>query len=79
MYWDANNLYGWAMSESLPFKDLKLCDTSLEDILATDDDASTGYIVEVDLSFPTGIHERVKHFPPCPENVAPPEEWMSEY
>ena len=67
------------MSESLPYKDIKLCDVSPEDILATDDDADAGYIVEVDLSFPAEIHDRVKQFPPCPENIAPPEEWMSEY
>ena len=23
MYWDANNLYGWAMSQVLPYKNLK--------------------------------------------------------
>jgi hypothetical protein len=39
MYWDANNLYGWAMSQVLPYKDLKFVKKALEEILATPDDA----------------------------------------
>ena len=31
MYWDANNLHGWAMSQNLPYKDLKFdSDVELE-------------------------------------------------
>ena len=49
MYWDANNLYGWAMVQPLPYKDLKFNDNiSLIQILNTPDEAGTGYIVEVD-------------------------------
>ena len=25
MYWDANNLYGWAMVQYLPYKRVKVC------------------------------------------------------
>ena len=36
MYWDANNLYGWAMSQYLPFKNLRFrTDITLADILST--------------------------------------------
>ena len=80
IYLDANNLYGWAMSEALPYKDIQFSNnTSLETILATPDDATTGYILEVDLSFPEELHDKFKEFPPCPENVAPRDEWLSDY
>ena len=50
MYWDANNLYGWAMSQSLPLDNLRFEEgTSLNKILKTPDDSHKGYIVEVDL------------------------------
>ena len=70
MYWDANNLYGKSMSEPLPYKDLQFNNNvSLNDILNTADDDETGYILEVDLSFPEHIHEKLREFPPCPENI----------
>ena len=41
MYWDANNLYGWAMIQYLPYKGLKLIkNISLSEILQTTDDAA---------------------------------------
>ena len=67
------------MSQLLPYKDLQLCNASLEQILATPDDAETGYIVELDIEFPKEVHEKLIQFPPCPENIAPPREWMSEF
>ena len=52
MYKDANNLYGWAMSEYV------LCDeinfdrnVKLEDILNTPDDSDIGYFSAVDLNY----------------------------
>ena len=80
LYLDANNLYGWAMVQALPYKNIKLSnDTKLEDILNTTDEAETGYMVEIDLSFKQEIHEKLKQMPPCPESLIPKEEWFSEY
>ena len=68
------------MSQYLPYKDIKWDnDTTLEEVIATDDEASKGYIVECDLSFPEEIHEKIKEYPPCPENIAPKLEWMTDF
>ena len=48
MYWDANNLYGWAMSQYLPYAELNFHnDITLEKILKTEDNTEIGYIVEL--------------------------------
>ena len=69
LYIDANNLYGWAMSESLPYDEIKLDNNiNLEDILNTPDDSDIGYFVEVDLKYPDNIKQKTKNFPFAPEN-----------
>lgn len=79
MYWDANNLYGWAMSQYLPYKNISLNnEIDIDTILKTDDNSKVGYIVECDLEFPQEIHDKLKEFPPCPESVAPKLEWLSD-
>ena len=79
MHWDANNLYGWAMSQVLPYRDLKFTRKSLEDVLATPDDAQEGYAVKCWLRFPRELHDKFKEFPPAPENLTPDMEWFSDY
>ena len=80
MYWDANNLYGHGMIQYLPLDGLRWNnDITLEDILATDDCASEGHIVRVNLHFPPEIHDKLKEFPPAPENINPDIEWFSEF
>jgi hypothetical protein len=79
-YVDANNLYGWAMVEPLPYKDIKFVkNITLEDILKTPDDNDIGYMVETDLEFPNELHGYFKQFPPCPETLKPNVEWFSDY
>ena len=64
MYWDQNNLYGFAMSQSLPLDNLRFEEgTSLNKILKTPDDSPKGYIVEVDLEFPQHLHDKFKRVP----------------
>ena len=80
MYWDANALYAWAMSEYLPYENLKFRDDiTLEDILNTSDKSDEGYIIECDLSFPEEIHDKLKEYPPCPENLTPDQDWFSDF
>ena len=68
LYIDANNLYGWAMSESLPYDEIKLDNNvNLEDILNTRDDSDIGYFIEVDLTYPNNIKQKTKNFPFAPE------------
>ena len=69
LYKDANNLYGWAMSEYLPYDEIKFDNNvKLEDILKTPDDSDIGYFVEVDSIYPDNIKEKTEHFPFAPEN-----------
>ena len=81
LYIDANNLYGWAMSQYLPTGDFKkmrsfakfgcdndelLIDEVKEDILNTPDDCAYGYFIECDLENPAEIKEKTENFPLCP-------------
>jgi hypothetical protein len=49
LYVDANNLYGLAMTQHLPYGDIKITnDILIDDVLNTPDDSDIGYMVEVD-------------------------------
>ena len=65
MYLDANNLYGWAMSEKMPYKDFKWVDgIPLEKMLLDED---LGYVLEVDLEYPDELHNLHNDYPLAPE------------
>ena len=50
IYWDANNLYGWAMSQHLPTGNFKwMNDVDDFDVQQINDESAVGYILEVDL------------------------------
>ena len=70
IYFDATNLYGFAMSKPLPYDDIKFEteNVCLEEILNTPDDSDIGYFLEVDLEYPHNIRQKTKHFPFAPEN-----------
>ncbi|GFX44453.1 uncharacterized protein TNCV_1394741 [Trichonephila clavipes] len=74
MYLDANNLYGYAMSKYLPLKDFVWSDNDLTEqgILNLSDESDVGYILEVDLEYPSDLHDKHSDFPLAPENKPPP-------
>jgi len=67
MYFDVNNLYGWAMCQLLPYAEFRRVDDITDfDVSAIVPDSSTGYILEVDLEYPQSIHDEHIDLPFCP-------------
>ncbi|GBO19490.1 hypothetical protein AVEN_201204-1 [Araneus ventricosus] len=60
MYWDANNLYGWAMSQRLPTHEFSWSQEPV-DYLNIPDDSDEGYILEVDLEYPPELSGGFPH------------------
>ncbi|XP_023312202.1 uncharacterized protein LOC111692425 [Anoplophora glabripennis] len=71
MYFDVNNLYGWAMSQYLPYGGFEWVDPNI-DVTMVSDTSSEGYILEVDLEYPEHLHDEHKDLPLCPEHLTPP-------
>ena len=78
MYLDANNLYGWAMSQPMPIGGFQWVDYS-EQILQTPVDADHGYTLEVDLEYPASLHAEHNDYPLAPEKLKVEKHWMSPY
>ena len=72
MYLDANNLYGWAMSQSFPtgdFEWLSQEEISNFNVETVQDDGEEGYILEVDLEYPEHLHDLHNDYPLAPEKM----------
>ena len=77
-YLDANNLYGWAMSQSLPVGGFRwMSNLSKEKVLeilektnsSMNDMGKTGYIFEVDLEYPKELWKSHNDYPLAPEKI----------
>ena len=85
MYLDANNLYGWAMSQSLPVGDFKWLDPAEyedpEDFILENytDDTKKGVILEVDLEYPEELHDLHNDYPLAPEKILVTDDMLSPY
>ena len=55
-YLDANNLYGWAMSQPLPTGGFKWVDVNHNEISELATRTDKGYLLEVDVSYPKELH-----------------------
>ena len=57
-YLDKNNLYGWAMSEYLPYEECEWLENINEfDVNSINEKSDTGHFLEVDLIYPAKLHE----------------------
>ena len=82
MYLDANNLYGWAMSQYLPtggFRWMKEKQINKIDLAKYMDDSKKGLIMEVDLEYPEELHDLHNDYPLAPEKVKVTKDMLSEY
>ena len=60
---DANNLYGWAMSQPFPTRGFKWVSIKPSKISQLVKCKSKGYILEVDIRYPRGLHDSHKDLP----------------
>lgn len=84
-YWDANNLYGWAMNQPLPYGGYKWItslaesNTIFNTLASIPADSPLGYFLEIDGYFPDEKHDELRDFPPAPLKAAVPADWTSKY
>jgi hypothetical protein len=82
IYLDCNNLYGFAMMESLPvggFEFLNREDMAKFNLQSCDPHAETGYLLEVDLEYPAHLHDSHNCYPLAPEKYAVKKDDLSPY
>jgi len=79
-YLDANNLYGHAMIQPLPYADYAWVKKPEDiDLMAIPSDYPEGYIFEVDGFFPDNVHDRLSDFPPAPVKKIVEEDMISPF
>ena len=86
MYLDANNLYGWAMSQPLPTGDFKWLGKvpqtplEIEKFLSDyDQNSDKGIILEADFKYPEKLHDLHNEYPLAPEKMIINDELLSDY
>ena len=80
IYLDANNLYGYALSQPLPVGKFRFLDDPENfDVDAVDCDVAKGYVLEVDLEYPVHLHDRHNDYPLAVEHVTVTRDMLSEY
>ncbi|XP_071138725.1 uncharacterized protein [Mytilus edulis] len=84
-YFDANNLYGWAMSQHLTYgffswvnegEDIEKLKNNIGSLTPN---SNEGYILEVDLEYPPALHDEHSDFPLAPERQTIRTEDLSPY
>ena len=71
MYWAANNLYGWAMNQPLPYCDFNFLTKNeiSEFCLKLFENSPIGYILEEDLEYCKKLHDSHSDYSFAPEKL----------
>ena len=77
-YLDANSLYAWAMSQSLPVSNFEWANVDI-DVMHVADDSEDGYILQVDLEYPAHLHDAHNDYPLAPEKMKITRDMLSPY
>ena len=65
-----NNLYGWVMSEYLPYEEFEwLKNVDELDVKSINEKSPIRYLLDVDLEYPEKLHELHNDYPLAPENL----------
>ena len=78
-YLDINNLYGWAMSENLPYDKKWLKNVDKFDVMSISEKSPIGYFLKADLKYPDELHELHNDYPLAPEKIAVSSDMLSNY
>ena len=80
---DANNLYGGAMRQFLPYGNFKwihdLSKFTPDHIMSLGDEDDKGYFLEVDLEYPKELHDLHDQYPLAPEHIQIDESMLSGF
>ena len=80
LYLDMNKLYGWAMSEYLPYDGFKWLKNIDEfDVMSVNEKRLIGYLLEVDFQYPDELHELHNDYPLALEKIAVSSDMLSKY
>ena len=79
-YLDKNNLYGWSMSEYLPYEEFKWLENVDEfDVNSVNEKSEIGYFLKVDLEYPDQLHELHNEYLLAPEKLAISSDMLSKF
>ena len=80
IYLDMNNLYGWELSNYLPYGGFEwLKNVDAFDVMSISEKSPIVFILKVDLEYPDELHVLHNGCPLAPEKLAVSYEMMSNY
>ena len=79
-FFDVTSLYAGTMQQPLPLGNYKWrTDLTIDDILNTDSFGSVGFFVEIDLRYPSSLHDSHNDLLLAPEKLIVKSGWLSDY